>query len=94
MPITAVDQTRPSFTRSFSALPNDIAELAIEAITDLLKSPPPARLRLHKLGGYKNPKIFTIDITSNHSHKISLEIDGNIAILRKAGTHKEIDRAP
>lgn len=94
MPITAVDRTRPSFVRSFSSLPDEIAALAIIAIIDLLKDPAPARLRLHKLGGFKNPKVFTIDITSNHSHKISLEIEGNIAILRKAGTHKEIDRAP
>lgn len=93
MPITAIDQTRPSFIRSFSALPDEIAELAVEAITDLLKSPMPARLRLHKLGGYKNPKVFTIDITTNHSHKISLEIHGSVAVLRRAGTHKEIDRA-
>lgn len=94
MPIVAIDRTRPSFVRSFSALPDDVAALAIDVIADLLKTPPPARLRLHKLGGYKNPKVFTIDITSNLSHKISLEIDGDIAILRKAGTHKEIDRAP
>ena len=94
MSITALDRTRTSFVRSFSALPDDIAALAIEALVGLLKTPPPTRLRLHKLSGYKNPKVFTIDVTSNHSHKISLEIDGCVAILRKVGTHKEIDRAP
>lgn len=94
MPIVSIDQTRPSFARSFSSLPDDIAALAIDALVDLLKTPTPTRLRLHKLSGYKNPKVFTIDVTSNHSHKISLEIDGSVAILRKVGTHKEIDRAP
>lgn len=94
MPINAVDRSRQSFIRSFTSLSDEIAALAIEAIANLLQNPQPARLRFHKLEGYKNPKIFTIDITTNHSHKISLEIEGSVAVLRKAGTHKEIDRAP
>lgn len=94
MPITAIDRSRQSFTRSFASLPDEIADLAIDAIADLLQNPPPARLRLHRLNGYKNPKVFTIDITANHSHKISLEIIGSVAVLRRAGTHKEIDRNP
>jgi len=94
MPISAVDRSRTSFTRSFSSLPDDIAALAVDAISDLLKDPIPARLRFHPLGGYKKPKIFTIDVTTNHSYKISLELVGSIAVLRRVGTHKEIDRAP
>jgi hypothetical protein len=31
------------------------------------------------LHGYKNPKVFTIDVTANHSYEISLEIDGQTA---------------
>lgn len=56
--------------------------------------PPPARLRFEKLTGYKNPSIYTIHVTRNHSHKLSFELVGNVAVLRKIGTHKEIDRAP
>lgn len=41
-----------------------------------------------------NPSIFTIHATRNHSHKISFEIEGDVAIMRKIGTHKEIDRSP
>ena len=56
--------------------------------------PIPRSLRLHALSGYKNPKVFTIDVTSNHAYKISLEIDGQTANLRRIGTHKVLDRAP
>lgn len=94
MRILAIDRTRTSFINSFSGLTDDMAESAINALEDLLKDPQPARLRLHKLQGYKNPKVYTIDITTNKSHKISFELIGSVAVLRKAGTHKEIDRAP
>ncbi|SMB27112.1 protein of unknown function [Sterolibacterium denitrificans] len=94
MIVTRVDRTRTSFVRSFQALPDEIARLAAKAIAALLQDPLPKRLRFHKLEGYRNPKIYTIDITQNHSHKISLELIGTVAVLRKAATHKEIDRAP
>jgi hypothetical protein len=54
----------------------------------------PGRLRFEKLSGYKNPAIYTIHVTANHSHKVSFALLGTTAILRKIGTHKEIDRAP
>lgn len=65
-----------------------------DAVRDLLSNPIPARRRFHSLEGYRNPRLFTIDVTSNKSHKISLEIDGTLATLRRIATHKEIDRAP
>jgi hypothetical protein len=80
------------FEREIKALKPDILEAAKEAIKDLQKDPIPTSRRLHKLGGYKNPKVYTVDVLSNHSYKISLEIDGQTATLRRIATHKEIDR--
>ena len=47
--------------------------------------------RLHALHGYRNPKVFTIDVLINHAYKISLEINGETANLRRVATHKVID---
>lgn len=76
------------------SLPPDILQAAKEAIRDLLKDPIPAARRLHLLRGYRNPKVYTLDVLSNHSYKISLEIRGDEAILRRVATHKNIDLAP
>lgn len=72
----------------------DVLAAAKEAIRDLYKHPIPKARRLHSLTGYKNPKVFTVDVFSNKSYKISLEIDDGVAILRRVATHKEIDVLP
>lgn len=92
--IERLDMSQPGFARSLKSLPEDLQEEALQALKQLLGAPLPKRLRFEKLSGYKNPSIYTIHITRNHSHKVSFEIVGTTAILRKAGTHKEIDRAP
>lgn len=65
-----------------------------DAVADLLKYPIPKSRRLHPLAGFKNPKVYTIDVFSNHAYKISLEIEGDTATLRRVATHKVIDRSP
>jgi hypothetical protein len=65
-----------------------------QAIRDLMSNPIPSSRRFHSLGGHKNPKIYTIDVTPNKAYKISLEIEGDCATLRRVATHKEIDRLP
>lgn len=92
--IQKTDATRDSFANSFKQLRPEIKQEAVCAIADILRQPMPARLRFEKLSGYRNPSIYTIHITRNHSHKLSFEIQGTTAILRKIGTHKEIDRVP
>jgi len=82
------------FERDFKQLPIDIQVAAKEAIKDLLRDPIPATRRLHALTGFKNPKVYTIDVMPNHSYKISFEIDGSKAILRRVHTHKTIDVSP
>lgn len=84
----------PKFKKDYKKLPLDIQKKVSEAASDLLKNPRPQRLRLNKLRGYCNPSLYAIHITSNHSHKISLEIKETTATLRRVGTHKEIDRSP
>ncbi|MGJ8513149.1 hypothetical protein R84981_002758 [Carnimonas sp. R-84981] len=81
----------PSFLREFKKLSPAIKSEAAKAIEDLTVFPQPARLRLEKLKGLKNPDIYTIHLTRNHSHKASFEIRGKTAVMRRVGTHKQID---
>lgn len=92
--ILKVDPTRVSFQNSFSKLPDDIKSEARAVIAALLEHPLPARLRFEKLKGYRNPNIYTVHVTRNHSHKLSFEMVGSIAVLRRVATHKQIDTAP
>ena len=91
--ITTIDRNK-KFDNDFKKLPIDIQLLAKQAIIALMSHPIPTSLRLHSLTGYKNPKVFTIDVTSNHAYKISLEINGQHARLRRVGTHKVLDASP
>ena len=68
----------------------EVKQAARQAIKDLVKDPYPKKYRLEK----QTPEAWTIHVTSNHSHKLSFELVGDTAVLRKIGTHKEIDRAP
>lgn len=86
--------TNPGFALSAKKLPDDIKQFLGKALVELLESPQPKRLRLEKLKGNNRPPIYTIHITPNHSHKLSFEINGDVAVLRVVGTHKEIDRKP
>ncbi len=82
------------FRNKYKKLTEDIKKHVETALADLLKSPLPSYLRFEKLKGIKNPSIYTIHITPNHSHKISFELNGLEVTLRNIGTHKEIDRSP
>lgn len=92
--IKKVDLGKTSFQNSYRSLDDDLKAALKEAIKLLLQYPQPGRLRLHGLTGYRKPKIFSIDITTNHSHKATFELDGEIAIFRRIGTHRDIDRCP
>lgn len=92
--IRSIDAGRVSFQNSLRKLPENIRSEARQALKDLIKHPQPGYLKLEKLSGYKRPDIYTIHFTGNNSHKMSFELDGDKALLRKVGTHKKIDRAP
>lgn len=92
--INSVDLGKKSFQNSYKALSDDIKQAFKDAYPLLLEFPQPSKLRLHGLTGIRNPKVYTIDITTNHSHKLSFELNGDIAVFRRIGTHKDIDRKP
>ena len=82
------------FTRSLKKIPIEIRPRIDEAIEELLSDPIPGKYDFKKLNGYRNPNIYTITIGGNHAYKISLEIVDGCAVLRRAGTHKQIDNGP
>lgn len=92
--VKQIDLSDPGFSRGLRKLPQEIQAQAKAALKDLMLDPIPARIRFEKLAGYKNPAIYTIHLTPNHSHKASFELIGNVAYFRRIGTHKEIDRKP
>jgi len=87
-------QRKAKFDKDFKALPVDLQVPVKTAVADLLKDPIPASRRLHHLTGFKNPKVYTIDVLPNHAYKLSFEVDGEAAILRRVTAHKTIDRNP
>ncbi|OWV29447.1 hypothetical protein JI62_11570 [Halomonas campaniensis] len=93
--ITSIDFERyPSFLKALGKLPIEVREQAKAALKKLLHDPQPKSIRLEKLSGYRRPDIYTIHATSNHSHKISFELEGACAVMRRIDTHKRIDKTP
>lgn len=88
-PIKRVRSTQ-AFADLLRKLPPEIQEAARQAVKDLVADPHPKKYRLEK----QTADYWTIHVTRNHSHKLSFMLDGDCAVLRKIGTHKEIDRAP
>lgn len=93
-PFNSINPTLSGFQRSLKRLPADVRALVDDAIIDLCLDPLPGRFDFKKLKDYRNPNIFTITIGGNHAYKLSLEIREGVAILRRIGTHKEIDGSP
>lgn len=89
--ITALDFT-VRFKRDYGKLPRSVSALLDSKLSDLLKNPRPPGLAFEKLQGYRRPLIYTIHITGNY--KLSMEIEGHTAILRRVACHDEIDRQP
>ena len=82
-----------AFKRDFKRLNLQLQKMVEEAIRDLVKDPVPASRRFHAIVAGR-PKVYSIDVTGNKSHKISLELQGSTCTLRRVGTHREIDRNP
>ena len=61
-------------------------------LRELLENPRPPGLAFEKLKGYTRPNIYTIHITCNY--KLSFEIEGSLAVLRRVACHNDIDRLP
>lgn len=89
-----VTDWRPSrrYGRDFKKLTQQLQELVGIKLDDLKANPRPPGLGFEKLKGYKDPDIYSIHITGNY--KVSFEITGTSAWLRRVAPHDEIDRAP
>jgi hypothetical protein len=93
-PFSSVNPTLPGFQRSLRRLSPEARALADRAILDLMSPEIPGKYGFKKLGGYRNPNVFTIMLGGNHAYKMSMEIDKDVAILRRVGTHRELDVNP
>ena len=85
-----------SFYRDYQALPGDIQDKVDACIRDMQsRDPLPSTRRSHRVTprGHK-PAIFTVDVTTNKAYKLSFNVLGNTFLLRRVGTHKQIDRTP
>lgn len=80
------------FKKDYRKLDPQLQQRVDSKLEDLCKDPRPAGLVFEKLKGYDNPCIYTIHVTGNY--KLSMQIDGDTATLRRVGNHDEIDRAP
>lgn len=80
------------FKSDFKSLDRSIQRKAEDKLKRLLQNPRPRGLGFEKLKGCNNPDIYTIHVTGNF--KISFEIIGDCAMLRRIGTHDRIDRTP
>jgi mRNA-degrading endonuclease RelE of RelBE toxin-antitoxin system len=80
------------FHKDYDRLTIEQKDFVDSKLQDLAKNPRPPGLRFEKLKGYDNPPIYTVHLTGNY--KMSMEISGSTASLRRVGTHDEIDRGP
>jgi len=85
---------KETFDRDFRKAPPEIQAAAKAAIRELVRYPQPNKLRLHSITGCFDPRILKIDVLPNKSWQITFEMDGSVAILRRLGTHRHIDRMP
>jgi hypothetical protein len=82
-----------AFERDYKRLSRDLQRAVDSCIEDLFKTPIPAARRAHRINADTNPKVFSVDVTANKSHKMSFSIDDDMCILRRVGTHGQIDRS-
>ena len=80
------------FHRDYDDLPIEMRDRVDDKLQGLIRNPRPSGLAFEKLKGYSNPDVYSIHVTGNY--KITMEIDGDHATLRRVGDHNKIDRAP
>lgn len=80
------------FKRDFKRLPVDLQMQTEECLLAFSEDPLPESRRPHRVNSTR-PKVFSLDVTSNKSHKVTFMIEGGVAILLRVATHKEIDRS-
>ena len=94
-------ETTKTFDNDYQRLPDEIKQKLKDKLKKFCGTTLdriPYGFRFEKLKGYKNPSIHSIHITGNHAYKLSFELrdteEGTIMVLRRVGSHADIDRAP
>jgi mRNA-degrading endonuclease RelE of RelBE toxin-antitoxin system len=85
-------QPSKRYSKEYGKLTNELRDRVDGKLDALQKNPRPPGLGFEKLKGYADPDYYTIHITGNY--KLSFELRGETAFLRRVATHNEIDRAP
>jgi hypothetical protein len=83
-----------SYLQDFQAAPVDVKKAVESVLRKLIANSNAGSLRCHSLSGYGKPSLFSIDVFTNHSWKMTFTMDGTVAELRRLATHKSIDRDP
>ncbi|MEF8755969.1 MAG: hypothetical protein V5B60_18885 [Accumulibacter sp.] len=80
------------FHRDYDKLSTDLRDRVDAKLQDLVRAARPPGLVFEKLKGHSSPDIYSLHVTGNY--KVTMEIDGSCAVLRRVGDHDDIDRAP
>lgn len=80
------------FHRDYDKLTIDLRDRVDAKLQDLTKAIRPSGLAFEKLKGHSSPEIYSLHVTGNY--KVTMEISGGDALLRRVADHDEIDRAP
>jgi mRNA-degrading endonuclease YafQ of YafQ-DinJ toxin-antitoxin module len=93
--IREVDALSPAFQRTWKRLPDEVKKQARKAMAALLLPPEerPRKLHFHKMNT-GNDSIWSIHLSNDDRYKASLSIVGDVAVMRRCGTHEEIDKNP
>ncbi len=83
---------KPSFEKDYKKLTPQLQDKFKKQAKKLFEANKAGTLSFEKLKGYKRPDIYTIHIEGNY--KASFEIEGNVAIFRRIGSHDRIDSTP
>jgi mRNA-degrading endonuclease RelE of RelBE toxin-antitoxin system len=88
-------QLTEKFIRDYKSLPLDIQKQVDACIVELGFDPIPNSRRPHSVSAKgQKPTVYTVDVTSNKAYKLSFQVANHVAILRRVGTHKQLDRSP
>lgn len=79
------------FEKSYSKLPDDIAELFEKKLPVFLKDIFHPSFRTKKMEGFRNPYIWEASLTMSYRFTFEMDKEGKI-IFRNIGTHSILER--
>ncbi len=79
------------FEKSYSKLPEDIAELFEKKFPVFLENIFHPSFRTRKMEGFKNPSVWEASLTMNYRFTFEIDKEGKI-IFRNIGTHAILER--